>query len=179
MKKSSKAKAAPERRIHPIDKLVWLSATELTANFYNPNKVFMPELNLLKRSLIVDGWTHPIVARPDKEIIDGFHRWYLTSNDVAVSELSDGQVPVVYLATENLAHQMMSTIRHNRARGSHLVLKMSVIVQDLIDKQGLSVAEIMAGLGMEKEEVERLYDKGTMVDHGSGDDFASGWVPDA
>ena len=49
----------------------------------------------------------------------------------------------------------MSTIRHNRARGTHGVLNMSEIIQSMID-DGLSKQEIMIRLQMEEEEVIRL-----------------------
>ena len=49
----------------------------------------------------------------------------------------------------------MATIRHNRARGTHGVEPMSNIISTFV-KEGLSMQEICARLGMEKEEVKRL-----------------------
>jgi len=48
---------------------------KLKPNDYNPNKVLRQNLDLLVRSIMTNGWTQPIVCRPDYTIIDGFHRW--------------------------------------------------------------------------------------------------------
>ena len=163
----------------PVAAVRWLPATQLTANDYNPNHVAPPEMELLKVSILEDGWTQPIVARPDGyhyTIVDGFHRWTLAMTDPEVAALTDGYVPVVFL-TSTPDSQRMSTIRHNRARGAHYVIRMAEIVADLKDRYGLSDAEIERRLGMEPEEIDRLYDRGTMVERGSKDTFSKGWVP--
>ena len=163
----------------PVSNVQWLHRDTLHSNLYNPNQVFDLELDLLKTSILEDGWTQPIVARADGEIVDGFHRWGISA-DPAIHALTDGYVPVVVLPVEgDLAHQMMSTIRHNRARGSHHVLKMADIVGVLVDQLNLPEAEIMKRLGMEKEEVKRLHERGNMLKRGSKEGFNNGWVPDA
>src|SRR5262245_27363791 len=137
----------------PLNVVEWVDPKTLRANHYNPNKVAPPEMDLLKISILEDGWTQPIVARPDGEIVDGFHRYTLGSTDPDVPALTGGLVPVVRLRDADMAHQMMSTIRHNRARGTHRVIRMAEIVTALKD-QGLSEDEIMHRLQMEDEEVE-------------------------
>lgn len=164
------------RHRQPVNNVQWLHRSKLRANTWNPNKVAPPELYLLKLSLLCDGWTQPIVARPDGEIADGFHRW-LVSNDAEVYKLTDGFVPVVYLPHEDRASLMMSTIRHNRARGTHYVLQIAEDVQILIDEEGLSKEEVGRLLQMESEEVERLYDKGQMTKRGARQEFGKGWAP--
>lgn len=160
----------------PINNVVWVHRDELKANSYNPNHVAPPEKRLLKISILEDGWTMPIVVRSDMEIVDGFHRW-LTSADKAVYALTDGLVPVVKLSEEkSLADQMMSTIRHNRARGIHHVVRMSEIVEALAS-DGLTADEIAARLQMDEEEVSRLLDHGNMLKRGSLPEFNQGWVP--
>lgn len=160
----------------PIDTVEWVEPATLHANDYNPNIVAAPELALLKISLLEDGWTQPIVARPDGEIVDGFHRWTLATTDPEVAALSDGRVPVVRLAPSDPAHQRMSTIRHNRARGSHYVLRMAEIIADL-QGSGLDNDEIGRRLGMEAEEVKRLAERGNMLERASGDGFDRAWIP--
>ena len=162
----------------PLSAITWVDPKTLHANSYNPNKVATPEMRLLKTSILEDGWTQPIVARPDGEIVDGFHRWTLGSTDKDVKAMTGGLVPVVRLQDADMAHQMMSTVRHNRARGSHAVLKMADIVRDLRDKEGLTEQEIMARLSMEDEEVERLYDASGMIKRGRSEGFNKGWEPD-
>jgi len=91
--------------------------------------------------------------------------------------MTDGLVPVVRIA-QGEEHRMMSTIRHNRARGQHGVLKMADIVRELIDKHGLSEENVMNLLGMEDEEVERLYDASGMPNREGADEMGKGWIPD-
>ena len=160
----------------PISTVAWVPREMLTANSYNPNHVAPPELKLLKLSILEDGWTQPIVARPDHVIVDGFHRWTVSA-DPEVAALTDGLVPVVYLHEADAAHLRMSTIRHNRARGEHIVVKMADIVAELLEDNGLTDEEIQRRLGMEREEVLRLADRGDMTRRGSRDRFGQALVP--
>ena len=59
----------------PLSTLQWVSRGIVKPNDYNPNKVSKQNLELLKQSILSNGWTLPIVVRPDFTIIDGFHRW--------------------------------------------------------------------------------------------------------
>lgn len=173
-----------KRDEHPIANVVWTDPADLRANDYNPNQVYPPELDLLKTSLRLSGWTQPIVARPDGEIVDGFHRWSIHNPesplyDEALATRTGGLVPVVRLPADTpRSEQMMATVRHNRARGEHAVLKMAGIVRSLHDEQGLSFEEIGERLGMEEEEIDRLYDSGGMTQRGRAEAFSAGWVPE-
>tara|TARA_R110000796_G_scaffold64465_2_gene149412 strand:+ start:11314 stop:11811 length:498 start_codon:yes stop_codon:yes gene_type:complete len=138
----------------PINEVKWIDRDSIKPNDYNPNRVAGPELKLLKISILEDGWTQPIVINPDNEIVDGFHRWTV-SGDKEVRKLTDGKVPVVVTSPKNQEHQKMSTIRHNRARGTHGVLDMAKIIQSMVDS-GMSQQEIQTRLQMEPEEVVRL-----------------------
>jgi len=140
-------------KAQPINKVHWIQRDELCANDYNPNVVARPELRLLKISIMEDGWTQPIVCLPDKTIVDGFHRWTV-SGDPDVSALTGGKVPVVFVELDQ-THRMMSTIRHNRARGQHVVKRMADIVKRMVS-DGVAQEEIEQRLQMEDEEVERL-----------------------
>lgn len=138
----------------PVNNIQWLDRDLLKPNDYNPNSVNKPELELLKRSILTDGWTQPIVANPDMEIVDGFHRWTLSGTDELL-ERDGGLVPVVVISPASGEDQKMSTIRHNRARGRHSVMKMAEILKGMIDRD-MTMEEIQGGLGMDKEEVLRL-----------------------
>ena len=134
-------------------------------------------MRLLKLSLLENGWTQPLVVLPGGEIVDGYHRWLLCTRDKQISSMTGGKVPVAVLEGLDRGEQMMSTIRHNRARGIHTVVRMAEIVRSLVDDGGLSHGEIQKRLGMEREEVERLYDRGGMTERGSAEEFTQAWEP--
>ena len=164
------------RKKHPLDSIEWVERDSLKANDYNPNHVARPELALLKLSILADGWTQPIVARHDGEIVDGFHRWTV-AKDKEVSAMSDGLVPVVRLdSATSLGDQMASTIRHNRARGVHGIVPMAEIVNSLINEHGFENDHLQKMLGMDYEEVDRLSDTGGMTERGSRSEFGKGWT---
>lgn len=142
------------KKNQPLDKINWIDRDQLKPNNYNPNKVAPTELELLKISIKEDGWTQPIVINPDYTIVDGFHRWTVSGHK-DIFELTDGKVPTVTIKPKDSNQQQMATIRHNRARGTHGVLEMSNIVNDMV-QSGLKGEEIMKRLGMEKDEVVRL-----------------------
>jgi len=82
----------------------------------------------------------------------------------------------VQLLSSDPASQRMSTIRHNRARGTHHVVKMADIVAELAGMQ-VPVAEIGRRLGMEPEEVRRLLDRGKLIESVSGKTLGKAWQP--
>ncbi|MBO4725530.1 MAG: ParB N-terminal domain-containing protein [Firmicutes bacterium] len=126
----------------------------LRPNDYNPNVVSKDNLKLLTQSIMANGWTLPIVARPDGTIVDGFHRYTVAGQEPLKSKLG-GKVPVVIVEHEDDAGNVFGTITHNRARGTHQLEPMKAIVKRLI-AQGKSVKEIGRELGMKPEEVFRL-----------------------
>ena len=138
----------------PLSTLQWVDRDLLKANDYNPNVVNEENLKLLIQSILTNGWTLPIVVRPDYTIIDGFHRWTVAGREPLKSKLGN-KVPVVIVDHKERSNDMYGTITHNRARGTHLLEPMKKIVQELIDS-GKTVNEICAELGMKPEEVYRL-----------------------
>lgn len=84
-------------------------------------------------------------------------------------------VPVVRLAECPPDVARMATIRHNRARGTHHVLKMADIVAELLE-MGLTPEEIGRRLQMDDEEVDRLADRGQMTKRGAAAAFGNGWT---
>lgn len=177
MTRSAIKKKRREPGQHPLASVQWVKPGELHANQYNPNHVFGPEFELLKLSILEDGWTQPVVAKRSGEIVDGFHRWTLAGRDKDIQELTGGLVPVVYLEGDDLGDQMISTVRHNRARGQHGILKMGSIVRAL-KARGLDEEAISKRLGMEREEVDRLSDTRGSPQAGGRESFGRGWVPD-
>ena len=141
----------------PLSSLQWVDRTMLKPNDYNPNKVSRDNLDLLTQSILTNGWTLPIVVRPDYTIIDGFHRWTVSGEEPLHTKLG-GKVPVVIVAHSDESEDMYGTITHNRARGTHLLGPMKAIVKKLMDEDGKSVKEISKQLGMKPEEIFRLSD---------------------
>lgn len=140
----------------PLSSLQWVDRNRLRANSWNPNKVSKQNLELLKQSILTNGWTLPIVVRPDYTIIDGFHRWTVSGQEPLLSMLG-GEVPVVIVEHEDKSEDMYGTVTHNRARGTHLLEPMKKIVKELMD-EGKTVDEIGKQLGMRPEEIFRLSD---------------------
>lgn len=177
----SAAEVPEQVRSQPLATVRWIERTRLHANSWNPNQQAPPEHKLLKVSLLESGWTQPLVAYEDGkddegllyEIVDGYHRW-LISEDPKVAAMTGGLVPMVELKHADPALLRMATIRHNRARGTHYVLKMADIVVELAGL-GLSPDEIGARLQMDDEEVDRLLDRGVMTKRGAAAGFNQGW----
>lgn len=140
----------------PLSTLEWVPREYLRANDYNPNKVSKENLKLLEQSILSNGWTLPIVAKPDGTIIDGFHRYTIAGREPLKSMLG-GMVPVVRVSHSDKAGDIYGTITHNRARGVHLLEPMKKIVQELL-AEGKTINEIGKEIGMKPEEVFRLSD---------------------
>lgn len=140
----------------PLSTLQWVERSKLKANDWNPNKVTKQNLELLTQSILTNGWTLPIVVRPDYTIIDGYHRWTVAGREPLLSMLG-GKVPVVIVDHKEKADDMYGTVTHNRARGTHLLEPMKNIVKELM-QDGKTVDEISKQLGMKPEEIFRLSD---------------------
>ena len=135
----------------PIEKIV--------PNTYNPNAVAPPELELLYDSIKEDGYTMPVVCYYSSKddlyvIVDGFHRYRVMLDHKDIYDREKGLLPVSVI-NKPLAQRMASTVRHNRARGTHDVDLMGNIVRELHDL-GRSDAWISKHLGMDKDEILRL-----------------------
>jgi len=132
---------------------------EVEANDYNPNSVATPEMKLLETSIWEDGYTQPVVCYFDKEkqkyiIVDGFHRYTILKESRRIFERENGMLPVVLIDKE-ITERMASTIRHNRARGSHDIGLMSNIVKEMVES-GMGDAWILKQIGMDADELLRL-----------------------
>lgn len=146
-------------RKSPVYNIISVPIEKIRPNTYNPNNVAPPEMRLLYDSIKADGYTMPIVCYYNKEddtyiIVDGFHRYRIMLDYPDIYEREEGLLPVSVI-NKPLDQRMASTIRHNRARGSHDVDLMSNIVKEL-HELGRSDAWISKHLGMDKDEILRL-----------------------
>lgn len=138
----------------PLEHVEFVPRDKLKPNDYNPNVVDKEELDLLEQSMLVNGWTMPIVVDADYTIIDGYHRWTISKRPV-IDEMMGGLVPVVVVAHKDNDKKKYGTVTHNRARGTHLLKPMQKMVRELLDS-GKSVEEVKKNLGMTDEEIFRL-----------------------
>lgn len=153
---------------------------KIEANTYNPNAVAPPEMKLLYDSIREDGYTMPIVcyyARDEDKyiIVDGFHRYRVMLEHRDIYEREHGMLPVSVI-DKSLDQRMASTIRHNRARGSHDVELMSNIVKEL-HEIGRSDNWISKHLGMDKDEILRLKQITGLTELFRDVKFGKAWLP--
>ncbi len=160
-------------RAVPFDKIV--------PNTYNPNTVAPPEMRLLYESIREDGYTMPIVCYHDREndtyiIVDGFHRWRIMRDYPDIYEREKGMLPVSVI-DKPISGRMASTVRHNRARGTHSVDLMSNIIKEL-HEVGRSDAWISRHLGMDRDEILRLKQITGLAALFRDMDFGKAWQPE-
>lgn len=166
-------------REEPVDFVQWVASDDVSANDYNPNAVAPPEMELLRLSVMADGYTQPIVANQEDSrivVIDGFHRNRVGKECADVRDRVQGYLPVVQIreGRADKADRMASTIRHNRARGKHQVEAMSDIVIDL-KRRNWSDAKIGKELGMDPDEVLRLAQISGLAEAFADRDFSKSW----
>lgn len=154
---------------------------KVTANDYNPNSVAPPEMALLETSIWEDGYTQPVVVVHDKErdmyvVVDGFHRYCTLRDSRRIYEREQGMLPVVILEKE-MHDRMASTIRHNRARGSHNIELMSTIVAELVE-MGKGDHWICKHIGMSPDELLRLKQITGVAALFQNQDFSKSWDVD-
>lgn len=162
----------------PISRIEWKPVDELSANDYNPNVVYSPELKLLKFSLLRQGWIQPILVTKDGTIIDGFHRASLAKTDKAVRAMTGGLVPCVVMPLSE-PERMLLTIRINRAKGSHIALKMADIIKTLVNDYGLTIEQVGEGIGAGKDEINLLLMDNVFKAKGIDEKtpFSRAWIP--
>lgn len=166
-------------RDEPVDHIEWVPAGTVQANSYNPNSVAPPEMELLRLSILADGYTQPIVTNVEgdhREVVDGFHRSRVGQECDDVRERVRGYLPVVQIRSgrEDVPDRMAATIRHNRARGKHGVIKMAEIVLDL-KRRNWSDKKIGTELGMDPDEVLRLTQIQGLAVAFADRDFSEAW----
>lgn len=162
----------------PVYNVIAVPVEKIRANSYNPNAVAPPEMKLLELSIWEDGYTQPSVCYylPDEdiyEIVDGYHRYMILKTSKRIYEREGGKLPVVTI-DRPIENRMASTIRHNRARGSHSIELMVNIVSELT-KAGMSDAWILKHIGMDADELLRLKQLSGLAELFAEKDFS---IPD-
>lgn len=162
---------------HPIDSKEWIDSSELDPNFWNPNVVFTPELKLLERSILKNGWIFPIIVNENNMIIDGYHRHWLSTKSKEIKKRDKGRVPIVRLDVDD-AEAMLITVQMNRAKGTHVAERMSHLIKRLVREYGMTEEEVADGIGGTKEEI-RLLLMDDIFKHRNLDkyEYSKAWVP--
>jgi ParB-like chromosome segregation protein Spo0J len=145
--------------VSPVYNVIAVPLEKVRANLYNPNIVAPPEMKLLELSIWEDGYTMPCVCYhiPEEdayELVDGYHRYMILKTSKRIYKREKGLLPVAVI-NKDLSNRIASTIRHNRARGTHNIELMTNIVSELKDA-GMSDTWIMDNIGMDKDELLRF-----------------------
>ncbi len=165
----------------PVYNVIAVPIDKVTANNYNPNSVAPPEMELLETSIWEDGYTQPVVTVYDEEndmyvVVDGFHRFLTLKNSKRIQDREGGVLPCVVL-DKAMSDRMASTIRHNRARGSHNLELMSTIVSELVE-MGKGDAWICKHIGMSPDELLRMKQITGLASLFQNKDFSDSWDAD-
>lgn len=163
----------------PVDCVTWEKSDKVHANDYNPNAVAPPEMKLLIESILNDGYTQPIVSffqDVDIEVVDGFHRNIAGKTNEEIRKRVHGYLPLVNInkSQSGKSDRMASTIRHNRARGTHNVELMSTIVSELVE-MGKGDRWICQHIGMSADELLRLKQITGVAALFQNRDFSDSW----
>lgn len=164
--------------VSPVYDIKKIPVSQIEANDYNPNAVATPEMKLLYDSIKEDGYTMPIVCYYDSKrdkyiIVDGFHRYRIIKEHKDIYDRECGCLPVSII-DKDISERIASTIRHNRARGSHDVDLMSGIVGEL-HELGRTDNWIMKHLGMDADEVIRLKQLSGLASLFADKEFSNAW----
>jgi ParB-like chromosome segregation protein Spo0J len=135
-----------ETKLVPRDSIV--------ANNYNPNFVSPDKMDLLRQSIVDNGFCFPIVTIWDDDlekyvIVDGFHRFTICSPEWLDIEL----VPVVVLE-HDITKRLVATVQFNKARGTHAVDLDADLIRTLI-QQGMTDEQVSTHLGIDLDTVHR------------------------
>lgn len=175
-------------KAEPVDLVLWVPSEQVFANDYNPNAVAPPEMELLRLSVEEDGYTQPIVAfhhpaeedeAAQDEVVDGFHRNRVGKEVPSIRARVHQYLPItrINVQRQERSDRIAATIRHNRARGTHSVERMSDIVRQL-HLAGWKDEKIASELGMSADEVLRLKQITGLRALFANRAFSEAWTPE-
>jgi len=167
---SRKGRRKVEKKAKMLERInvEYINLDSLKPNDYNPNRQSDHDFELLLRSMEEDGFTQPVVVNKDLVIVDGEHRWR------AANTLGIKEIPIVKV---NMSKEQMriSTIRHNRARGSHDVQLEAEVLRDLQKLGAIDWAK--DSLMLDDLELNRLINDVSAPDDLAGEEYSESWTP--
>jgi ParB-like chromosome segregation protein Spo0J len=108
-------------------------------------------------------------------IIDGYHRYMCLKTFEDLKELNKGYIPVAVVKGKSRAELMASTIRHNRARGRHQIVRMPNIIMELTNSWDTKT--ISEELGMDEEEIKRIKLFSGYASLFKDVEYSKSWIP--
>jgi ParB-like chromosome segregation protein Spo0J len=173
VKRGKRPETKPYKSLEKLE-VVYVPIDAISPNPYNPNRQSEHDFTLLCKSIAADGFTQPIIVnRESKQIVDGEHRWR------ACRALQFDEIPIVL--TDMTPEQMrISTLRHNRARGSEnadLVIELFKELSELgatdvaVDELMLDPVELERLTQLDGDELARVdlgYDQSALGPDGNG-----------
>lgn len=169
-KAERKGRKAVEKAAKRLERLTveYVPIDSLKPNEYNPNRQSDHDFELLLRSMEEDGFTQPVVVQADGTIVDGEHRWR------AATKLGFTEIPVVRV--DMTPEQVrISTLRHNRARGSEDYELTAQLMADLRELGALDWAQ--DSLMMDDLELQRMLEDVPAPEALMADEYTEPWQP--
>ena len=166
-KPTDKARTKVEAVALETLEVVYVGVDEIQPNDWNPNRQDDDTHEMLKQSILTNGFTQPVIAvRDGNVIVDGYHRWK------AAFDLGFEEIPVVY-TDMTLEQAKLATLTHNRARGSEDIELATDVLRDL---QSLGALDWAANqLMMSDEEINKLLEDVPVSLAMAGEDYAESW----
>lgn len=139
----------------PVLNAVLVHKDMIQPNDYNPNHVAKDKMELLRTSIMENGFAFGIVAIFDDEIekfviIDGYHRDVITG----AKWLKLTYKPLVILE-HSMEKRLAATVQFNKARGVHKIDLNAELVKRMVEL-GMEDYEICKQLGIDADEFLRL-----------------------
>jgi len=144
------------------------------ANDYNPNHVAKDKMELLKTSILENGFCFGIVLIFDYEIekfviIDGDHR-----NQISGKKWLDLKYIPGVILDHSMEKRLAATVQFNKARGVHKIDGNADLVKRMVEL-GIDDKEISEQLGMDADELLRLKRNAKIAELYKKLDFSNSW----
>ncbi len=140
----------------------------LHPNNWNPNRQAEFDFELLKRSMLTDGFTTPVLVRPHPDsdepgiyqILDGYHRYKAWSEmgnteiDVIVLNVSDAQARLITMQMNNRGTEkadMVADLLRELAEAGHVELLRDELMMDDVEMK-----RMLESIKTESEELAKI-----------------------